>query len=253
VTGATRLGGLTAVLFAALVVAATHGRWVTGGSMTLLSASAVITPLVAVPTAVRVLAHPGPAAVPVNAARTTLTGIAAGLCAVLAGLLAVLGAIVLSPLPAPADSDLAVLLGLLAATAASLLLSARALARARILWTDAFERAVAMPGTSRPDLLDDAATLVARLAPGTLSARGFARVNRGLDDWAWSPRRHRTGFVVTTAGGAGAVVAGWNLVSGGWAADPFSPVLLGVVTSCLVGLALTAGITWLGLLRPLPE
>jgi len=42
-------------------------------------------------------------------------------------------------------------------------------------------------GPVRPDLADDLATLLARIAPGSATARAAARLNRALDSWGRTP------------------------------------------------------------------
>jgi hypothetical protein len=108
------------------------------------------------------------------------------------------------------------------------------------------------PDVGRPDLLDDLATLVARALPGSLPARTGAWLNRGLDDWAWSPRRHRTGFVIATAGPTGIAISAWYVAVTPWS-DLVTPVVLAAFSAALVAAGLAAAITWLGLLRPQPE
>src|ERR671929_177442 len=56
---------------------------------------------------------------------------------------------------------------------------------------------------ARPDLADEIATLVASLLPGSMLAQAAAWLDRGLDVWRISPRRHRWAAVVTAAWGAG--------------------------------------------------
>ena len=107
--------------------------------------------------------------------------------------------------------------------------------------------------TSRPDLLDDLSTLLARLLPGSATARSGAWLNRRLDEWPWSPRRYRAGFVLAAGSVAGVVLTGWHAATSGPWTDPLALLASAVLVSGLVAAALGAAIAWLGLLRPQPR
>jgi len=190
---AALLAGATGVLFFALVLTASNGPWLAPAFARPLRAVALLTALAATPVAVRLLAHSGPAAMPAASARNTLTGTATTLGCVGAGLLGLLAALAATALTGSAadgpDSSLGLLLALVLTTSATLTLAASAVRRARSQWAAGFERAARLGSAVRPDLLDDAATLIARAMPGSPTARGAAWLNRGLDGWRLSVAR----------------------------------------------------------------
>ena len=226
------------------------------GSVTF--AVAVLTPLLIVATGIRVLAHPSLAPMPVNAARATLASVTATLyCSAIGAGAVLIGSVSsVSSLPtgrSTGDASIWTPLALLLIGAGLNAAAARSLRRARSSWAQAFGSRERLRNASRPDLLDDLSTLVARWLPGSATARAGAWLNRGFDVWAWSPRRHRTGFVAACAGFAGVTLTGWQSVTAGPWSGPLALLTFAALVSLLVAAALGAGIAWLGLLRPLAE
>lgn len=210
-----------------------------------VSCAIIVLPLLAFPTAVRLLAHRGPAPVPTAAARAVLAGSLTGLLCLAVALLACTAALIQVPGTPP------VLAGVLLAgcTGAAVVAAALTL-RAREQWQPALARFGQVPAAARPDLADEIATLVASLLPGSVLARAAARLDRGLDEWEVSPRRHPWAAVVTAAWGAGVVLAEWHAVrEGPWAGLQPALVFAGTV-AVTVGCALAVGVVWLGLVRP---
>jgi len=260
-----RAGWLTIV--AAIVIALTDaliGRltgqgasagW-TGGLLAPLQTAAIaLTGPLILPTAIRVLAHAGPMAMPVTAARATVAGVAAGLCCTGVGLAAGAGSVLAVGNDERPITDVAgwVVAALLSAGALSGAAGVRTLLRARAAWAPAFAAQSAARDASRPDLLDDLSTLLARLLPGSATARSGAWLNRRLDEWTWSPRRYRAGFVLAAGSVAGVVLTGRHAATSGPWTDPLALVAFALLVSGLVAAALGAAIAWLGLLRPQPR
>jgi hypothetical protein len=210
-----------------------------------VSAAVLVLPIVAVPTAVRLVAHRGAASAPPAAARAVLAGCVTGLICMAGALVACTAALVTAPVATPA-----VAVALLAASAVAAVLAGGLALRAHALWRPALARLGSVPATARPDLADEVATLVASVWPGSVLARSAAWLDRGLDVWRGSPRRHPWAAVVATAWAAGCVVAQWHaLREGPWQGLQPAIVFAGTVAA-LVGAGLTAGVLWLGLLRP---
>ena len=223
----------------------------------LVSAIGLVAPFVILPTGIRVVAHHRPSPMPVTAARATVAGSTATLCCVVIGvgsvggtsLSALLGGGWVLPDRWWISTGLAGCAGGVGAAAA------RSLARARVHWSPAFSTQAALRDSGRPDLLDDLATLLAHLLPGSAAARGGAWMNRRLDDWSWSPRRHRVGFVAASAcvAGASLTLRRTSSPAGVWSATTWpgslAAVAFALVVSGAIAAGLAAGIVWLGLLR----
>lgn len=211
-----------------------------------VSCAILLLPVVALPTLVRLLAHRGPAPVPAHAARAVLAGCLAGLACMAAALIAC--AVALAGAPAGTLPSVGVTLlvacGVCGSGAAWLVL------RARNLWAPAFARLERVPPTARPDLADELASLTATLLPGSVVARVAAWLDRGLDAWRLSPRRHPWLAVVGAACAAGAVLAKWHAVREGPWAGVTPAVVFASAIAVTVGAGLAAGVAWLGLLRP---
>jgi hypothetical protein len=141
-----------------------------GAALDLLAAAP---PVLLLPSAVRVLAHPRPAPPPAASTRAAVAGTAAALCCLT-------GALLLALVRAVAPLDV-VALAVLAASVGGTAVSATLLLRARTP-----RQAPLVP--VRPDLLDDVTTLVARALPGSVPARAADRLNRRVDAW-WGPAR----------------------------------------------------------------
>jgi hypothetical protein len=211
-----------------------------------VSSVILVLPVVALPTLVRLLAHRAPALIPAAAARAVLAGCLSGLACMAAALLACTAALL-----APGEGGISAPAGvlLLASTAAGVAATGLVL-RARDLWAPALARLDHVPATARPDLADELATLTASLLPGSVPARAAAWLDKGLDAWRLSPRRHPWAAVVAAAAAAGALVAQWHaLREGPWAGATPALVFAGAV-AVTVGAGLAAGVAWLGLLRP---
>ena len=204
----------------------------------------LVMPLLAVLTAVRLLAHRG-APVPAAAARAVLAGSLTGLGIMAAALLACADALAGRP------GGLSPLSGaLLVSTAGAGVLATALALRANEEWRPALARLNRVPAAARPDLADELATLVASLLPGSLLARAAAWLDRGLDVWRVSPRRHPWAAVVATAWATGLLVAQWHAVrEGPWSGVRPALVFAGTV-AVMIGCGLAAGVAWLGLLRP---
>jgi hypothetical protein len=239
-------------LFAALCVATTRVEAVritsplgTDPYDAVISAAVLVLPIVAVPTAVRLVAHRGSASVPPAVARAVLAGSGSGLICMAAALVACTAALAGTPGGAPAVG-----VALLAASAVGAVLAAVLALRAYERWRPALARLRSLPTAARPDLADEVATLAASLWPGSVVARTAAWLDRGLDVWRGSPRRHPWAAVVAAAWAAGWVVAQWHaLREGPWEGVAPALVFAGTV-AVLVGAGLAAGVLWLGLLRP---
>jgi hypothetical protein len=239
-------------LFAALCVVTTRAQAVRirsplGGDPydAVISAAVLVLPIVAVPTAVRLVAHRGAASVPPAAARAVLAGCVTGLICMAGALVACTAALAGTSIGLPA-----VAVGLLAASAVAALLAGGLAVRAHAQWRPALARLRQLPAAARPDLADELATLAASLWPGSTLARAAAWLDRGLDVWRGSPRRHPWAAVVAAAWAAGCVVAQWHAFrEGPWEGLAPAIVFAGTVAA-LVGAGLAAGVLWLGLLRP---
>jgi hypothetical protein len=267
-----RAGWLTAT--AAIMIAAADlliGRLIQPGSARVAAGSvgALLAPLKAVqtavviliplligPTVIRVLAHVGPTPMPVPAARATVAGTAAGICCtgigVIAGTATWLGSMIAGDPTSypPTGAATWVIAAMLAAGAVAAAAAARDLAQARSWWSVLFAAQATLPDANRPDLLDDLSTLLARLLPGSATARTGAWVNRRLDDWTWSPRRHRAGFVLAAGCVVGLMLTGWRAAASEPWSGPLALPAFAAAATALVTAALGAGVAWLGLLRP---
>ena len=211
-----------------------------------VSCAILLLPVVALPTLVRLLAHRGPVPVPGHAARAVLAGCLAGLACMTAALLACCAALVAAPDGAVPGA----LAALLPASAVAGAVAAWLVVRARAAWAPALARLDLVPPTARPDLADELASLTAMMLPGSTLARSAAWLDRGLDAWRLSPRRHPWAAVVATAAVAGAGFAQWHAVrEGPWAGVAPAAVFAGAI-AVTVGAGLAAGVVWLGLLRP---
>jgi hypothetical protein len=174
-----------------------------------------------------------------------LGGCVTGLICMAAGLVACAAALAGRPIGAPADG-----VALLAASAVASVVAGGLALRAYEHWRPGLARLPSLPAAARPDLADEVATLAASVWPGSLVARTAAWLDRGLDVWRASPRRHPWATVIATAWAAGWVVAQWHAVrEGPWEGLAPAIVFAGTVAA-LVGAGLTAGVLWLGLLRP---
>ncbi|HEX2804666.1 MAG TPA: hypothetical protein VHN80_00675 [Kineosporiaceae bacterium] len=221
----------------------------------LQTAAVVLTPALIAPTVIRVLAHPGPTPMPVTAARATVAGVTASLCCTVIGLLAGLGSALTVMIGGHPATDVATWLiaALLVVGAVAATVAARLLQQAWSGWSPSFTARARLRDPGRPDLIDDLSTLLARLLPGSATARTGAWLNRRLDDWAWSPRRHRTGFVLIAGCAAGVVLTGWHASAFGPWSGLLAPLAFAALVTGLVTAALGAGVAWLGLLRPQPR
>lgn len=220
--------------------------WRAGPYDAVVSCAILLLPVVALPTLVRTVAHRGPAPVPAHAARAVLAGCMAGVACMSAALIAC-GAALTS---VPAGTLPAAGVALLLTSAAAGLLAACLVLRARRLWSPALARLERVPATARPDLADEIATLVATLMPGSVPARVAAWLDRGLDAWRLSPRRHPWVAVVAVAAAAGITLAKWHAVREGPWAGVTPEVIFATAIAVTVGAGLAAGVAWLGLLRP---
>jgi hypothetical protein len=249
-------------LFWALVVLTTqaagvHDRspWAGDPYAGLVWLAALLTPVLVAPTLLRAVVHGGPVPAPPHAVRTIVAGSLAALVVLGVGLAVCVIAVVSGAGSLSGDAAGVAVLLLLVAGAGALTLAGQLLQHAHQLWAPQLSRLHRDAGsaaTGRPDLLDDVATLSATLWPGSGQARLADWLDRGLDDWAWSPRRHRTVFVGAAAVVTGGCWTGWHaLVDGPWD-DLASPLLFALVTGTVVAAALAGGITWLGLLRAAP-
>jgi len=253
---ALRRAGVAALaaegLFAALCVATTRAHAVRITSPlgsdpydAVVSAALLVLPIVAVPTAVRLVAHRGAASVPPAVARAVLAGCVTGVICIAVGLVACAAALATAAGGTPGTS-----LTLLAASAVVAAVAGGLAGSAHERWRPALARLRHLPAAARPDLADEVATLAASLWPGSVLARTAAWLDRGLDVWRASPRRHPWTAVVAVACAAGGVVAQWHAVrEGPWEGVAPAVVFAGTVAA-LVGAGLGAGVLWLGLLRP---
>jgi hypothetical protein len=250
-----RAGGVTLAaetLFAALCLVTTQVQavrvtnpWNADPYDAVVSSVILVLPVVALPTLVRLLAHRGPALVPTAAARAVLAGCLSGLGCMAAALLActaaLLGAVDGIPVLAAA---------LLVGSAFAGIAATGLVLRARELWLPALARLEHVPAAARPDLADELATLTASVLPGSVPARLAAWLDRGLDAWRLSPRRHPWAAVVAAASAAGILLAQWHAMrEGPWAGARPALVFAGAV-AVTVGAGLAVGVAWLGLLRP---
>jgi hypothetical protein len=210
-----------------------------------VSCAIMVLPLVAFPTAVRLVAHRRSPSLPAAAARAVLAGCLTGLACMAVALVACSAALTGVPDAAPPLAR-----ALLTASVVAGVVAARLTLGARARWQPALARLGHLPAAARPDLADEIAALVASLLPGSLLAQGAAWLDRGLDVWRISPRRHPWAAVVTTAWGAGVLLAEWHAMrEGPWAGLRPALVFAGTV-AVTVGVALAVGVVWLGLLRP---
>ena len=211
-----------------------------------VSSVILVLPVVALPTLVRLLAHRGRALVPAAAARAVLAGCLSGLACMAAALLACTAALL--------DTDkgavppLATVL--LLASVVSGVVATWLVLRAHELWSPALARLESVPAAARPDLADELATLTASMLPGSVPARAAAWLDRGLDAWRLSPRRHPWAAVVAAAAGAGALLTQWHALREGPWASAAPALLFASAVAVTVGAGLAAGVAWLGLLRP---
>jgi hypothetical protein len=253
---ALRRAGVAALaaegLFGALCIATTRVHAVRISSPlgndpydAVVSAVILVLPLVALPTAVRLLAHRGAASAPPAVARAVLAGCVTGLVCMAAALVACTAA-----LAGDVDGVPGVGAALLAASAVAAVVATWLALRAYDVWQPALARLRHLPAAARPDLADEIATLAASLWPGSLLARTAAWLDRGLDVWRASPRRHPWTSVIATAWAAGWVVAQWHAVREGPWAGLAPAVVFASTVAVLVGAGLGAGVLWLGLLRP---
>jgi hypothetical protein len=210
-----------------------------------VSCAIIVLPLVALPTAVRLLAHREGAVMPPAAARAVLAGSLTGLACMAVALVACSAALAgLEDGPPPLVGALLIAGAAAGGVAARLSLTARAQCQ------PALARLRRVPAAARPDLADEIATLVASLLPGSTLARAAAWLDRGLDAWRISPRRHPWAAVVTAAWGTGILLAEWHAMrEGPWAGLRPALVFAGAF-AVTVGFALAVGVAWLGLLRP---
>jgi hypothetical protein len=241
-------------LFGVLFVASTQvptGRsaspWAQDPYDGALSFAALLLPFAVVPTVVRLLAHRGARPMTAHAARAVLAGCLLTLACVAGALLTALAAVAVGagePGRAPGW-----LLGLLAVTTIAAGAAAGSVAAAMRPWRGTWHGS----DPARPDLVDDLATAVSRLWPGSLPARRLAWLVTGLDTWRASPRRHPAGFVAVASlvGGLG-LTAGHAATEGPWR-GPVAPALFAALVAMVVATGLAAGITWLGLLRPVAQ
>jgi len=211
-----------------------------------VSSVILVLPVVALPTLVRLLAHRGPALVPAAAARAVLAGCLTGLACMAAALLACTAAL----LGADEDGIPRLAVVLLAGSAVAGVAATGLVLRARELWSPALARLDRVPAAARPDLADELATLTASLLPGSVVARGAAWLDKGLDAWRLSPRRHPWAAVVAAATAAGALVAQWHALREGPWAGAAPALVFATAVAVTVGAGLAAGVAWLGLLRP---
>jgi hypothetical protein len=211
-----------------------------------VSSVILVLPVIALPTLVRLLAHRGPALVPAAAARAVLAGCLSGLACMAAALLACTAAL-LDPKPGGIPALAAVLLA--GSTAAGVAATGLVL-RAQELWSPTLALLDRVPAAARPDLADELATLAASLLPGSVPARLAAWLDKGLDAWRLSPRRHPWAAVVTAAAAAGALLAQWHAVREGPWAGAAPALVFTAAVAVTVGAGLAAGVAWLGLLRP---
>jgi hypothetical protein len=210
-----------------------------------VSSVILVLPVVALPTLVRLLAHRGPALVPAAAARAVLAGCLTGLGCMAAALMACTAAL------SGAEGGVPVLaVVLLAGSAAAGVAATGLVLRARELWSPALTRLDRVPAAARPDLADEIATLTASLLPGSVPARIAAWLDKGLDAWRLSPRRHPWAAVVAVAAAAGALVAQWHALREGPWAGALPALVFATAVAVTVGAGLAAGVAWLGLLRP---
>ena len=241
---AQTLFGLLCLVTTQVQVVRLTNPWAAGPVDAVVSSAVLVLPVISLPTLVRLLAHRGPGLMPTAAARAVLAGCLSGLACMAAALLACMVAL-LAGVDVP---RLAV--ALLVASVAAGVVAAGLVLRARELWAPALARLERVPAAARPDLADEVATLLASLMPGSLPARAAAWLDKGLDSWRLSPRRHPWAAVVTGAAAAGVVLAQWHTVrEGPWAGTGHAVVFVAAV-AVTVGAALAAGVVWLGLVRP---
>ncbi len=241
---AQTLFGLLCLVTTQVQVVRLSSPWAAGPVDAVISSAVLVLPVISLPTLVRLLAHKGPALMPAAAARAVLAGCLSGLACMAAALLACTAALLAGAEVAP----LAV--ALLVASVTSGVAAALLVLRARDLWAPALARLERVPAAARPDLADEIATLMATLMPGSLPARTAAWLDKGLDSWRLSPRRHPWAAVVTGATVAGVALAQWHTVrEGPWAGTGHALVFVAAV-AVTVGAALAAGVAWLGLVRP---
>jgi len=230
-----------------------HGAtapWSGGGTATGLALVAAFGLLVGPLTWLRASVHGGPAPAPLNAAREILAGSGASLACAVAAVATCTASTLDQAIGSglPGEPSLLLNLAVLAATAGA---AVRGLARwthARDLWRPVVDATDA----PRPDALDDVATFVARVLPGSSTARSLAWLVRGLDTWSWSPRRHRTAFVSGSAVLAGMAWPAWQRITGNDWQGPAAIAPAALLTALAVAVTLAGGIAWLGLLRTAP-
>jgi hypothetical protein len=184
----TAMGAAAGCLVALIVTARLTGGSAAPGPVLRMVADLAVGMLVALlaPAAVRVLAHPRGAALPAR----SRSGAVAGLTGALGCLLVGFATTMADRLAGGSGLGGPVAGRVLPAVLAGLALAATAVAAGLlhgVRMTGASERRSALP--ARPDLFDDLALLSARTLPGSPTARTLAWCNRGLDRWAWSPRR----------------------------------------------------------------
>jgi hypothetical protein len=239
----TLFAGLCLVTSQVRVVRLTN-PWAAGPADAVVSSAILVLPVVALPTLVRLLAHRGPALTPPAAARAVLAGCLSGLACMAAALMACCGALL-----GAGDPPLLAVVLLVASTVAAVVAAGLAL-EARDSWAPALARLERVPAAARPDLADEIATLTATLLPGSTLARLAAWLDKGLDAWRLSPRRHPWAAVVAAAAVAGAVLTQWHAVRQGPWASPGPAFVFAAAVAVTVGSGLAAGVAWLGLLRP---
>ncbi|HVN12425.1 MAG TPA: hypothetical protein VMT69_10040 [Kineosporiaceae bacterium] len=204
----------------------------------------LVLPLLAVPTGVRLLAHRGSAFVPAEAARAVVAGSLTGLAVTAAALLACADALARSTAGVPPPAR-----GLGLAGAAAAVVATAMTVRAGDTWRPVLARRDHMPAAARPDLADELASLAASWLPGSLLARTAAWLDRGLDVWRVSPRRHPWAAVVAAAWSGGLLLAQWHAArEGPWSGLRPALVFAGTVAA-VIGGGLAVGVAWLGLLR----
>ena len=184
-----------------------------------VSYAAIFLPLVAGATWIRSLRHRGLQLEPATARRIR-AGVAFGLSIILVNVASDVMALLVVPLPEPADGRLSLMIGLVvvagAVTVAATTLLVRAFRVARPAQRD----------PSEPDLLDDLLGLAGEV-PGV--ARLTGPVYRFLASSAASPRRHRLIFGLLAAAVAGLAFDAWHTIIEGPFASPFAFGLIGTL------------------------
>jgi hypothetical protein len=181
-----------------------------------VSYAAIFLPLVVGATWIRSLRHRGPR-LEAATARRIRTGVTFAQLIIVVNVASDAVALMVVPLPEPADGRLALMIGLVVVVSLVTLTATTLLVRAMRLAHSAPRDA------SEPDLLDDLLGLAGEV-PGV--ARVTAPLDRFLANSAASPRRHRLVFGLLAAVLAGLAFDVWRAIVEGPFGSPFALALI---------------------------